>query len=182
MVRTWARVTASVENAQFLFIRPEGGAPTFRKSMLDLFAAEGVGAERVRFEDIRGQHLPFYNEIDISLDTFPQTGGTTTCESLWMGVPAVTLVGEAMFERLSYSILTNAGLADLCARTPDEFVEIALRLAKDPARRAELRLNLRDMLKASPLGQTKQFAADFYEMLEGAVARARASGKIAAAA
>ncbi|CAN7208580.1 tetratricopeptide repeat protein [Phenylobacterium sp. LjRoot164] len=182
MVRTWARVTAAVENAQFLFIRPEGGTPTFRKSMLELFAAEGVGEERVRFEDIRGAHLPFYNEIDISLDTFPQTGGTTTCESLWMGVPAVTLVGEAMFERLSYSILTNAGLGDLCARTPDEFVEIALRLAKDPVRRAELRVNLRDMLKASPLGQTQQFAADFYEMLEGAVARARASGKIAAAA
>lgn len=182
MVRTWARVTAAIDNAQFLFIRPEGGTPTFRKNMLALFAAEGVGEERVRFEDIRGAHMPFYNEIDISLDTFPQTGGTTTCESLWMGVPTVTLVGEAMFERLSYSILSNAGLGDLCARTQEEFVEIALRLAKDPARRAELRVNLRDMLKASPLGQTQQFAADFYVMLEGAIARARASGKIAAAA
>lgn len=180
MVRTWARVTASVENAQFLFVRPEGGTPTFRRNILELFAAEGVGAERVRFEDIRGAHMPFYNEIDIALDTFPQTGGTTTCEALWMGVPTVTLVGEAMFERLSYSILTNAGLGDLCARTPDEFVEIALRLAGDPERRATLRTGLREMLKASPLGQTKQFAADFYEMIEGAVSRARASGKIAA--
>ncbi|WP_312163885.1 tetratricopeptide repeat protein [Phenylobacterium sp.] len=180
MVRTWARVTASVENAQFLFVRPEGGAPTFRRNMLELFAAEGVGAERVRFEDVRGAHMPFYNEIDIALDTFPQTGGTTTCEALWMGVPTVSLVGEAMFERLSYSILVNAGLGDLCARTPDEFVEIALRLAGDHDRRATLRTGLRGMLKASPLGQTRQFAADFYEMLEGAISRARASGKIAA--
>jgi protein O-GlcNAc transferase len=182
MVRTWARVTAAVENAQFLFVRPEGGTPTFRKNILALFAAEGVGPERVRFEDIRGAHMPFYNEIDIALDTFPQTGGTTTCEALWMGVPTISLVGEAMFERLSYSILTNAGLGDLCARTPNEFVEIALRLAGDADRRAALRTDLRAMLKASPLGQTKQFAADFYEMLEGAINRARASGKISAAA
>jgi predicted O-linked N-acetylglucosamine transferase (SPINDLY family) len=182
MVQTWARITASTPNARFLFIRPEGGAPSFRSNMQALFAAEGVSEERLRFVDIRGAHMPYYNEMDIALDTFPQTGGTTTCETLWMGVPVVTLAGEAMFERLSYSILTNAGLGDLCARTREEYVEIALKLAADPARRAALRTDLRGMLKASPLGQTKQFAADFYDMIEGAVLRARASGKIPAAA
>jgi predicted O-linked N-acetylglucosamine transferase (SPINDLY family) len=98
-----------------------------------------------------------------------------------MGVPVVTLTGETMFERLSYSILTNTGLSDLCARTREEYVEIALKLAADPARRAALRTNLRGMLKASPLGQTKQFAADFYDMIESAVLRARASGKVPSA-
>jgi len=182
MVQTWARVTAGVPDSRFMFVRPESGAPSFRDNMLALFAAEGVAAERVIFEDVRGAHMPFYNEMDLSLDTFPQTGGTTTCEALWMGVPVVTLVGEAMFERLSYSILTNAGLGDLCARSQDEFVEIALKLANDPARRQELRTSLRGMLKASPLGQTRQFAADFFEMIEGAVERAKASGKIPVAA
>ncbi|MGH6997106.1 MAG: hypothetical protein ACREEO_02880, partial [Phenylobacterium sp.] len=182
MVQAWAKITASVPDARFLFIRPEGGAPSFRANIEALFAAEGVSADRVRFIDIRGAHMPFYNEMDISLDTFPQTGGTTTCECLWMGVPVVTLVGEAMFERLSYSILTNAGLGDLCAHSPEEYVQIALKLAADPARRAALRTDLRGMLKASPLGQTKQFAADFYDMIEGAVLRARASGKIPVAA
>jgi protein O-GlcNAc transferase len=182
MIRAWARVTASVDNAHFMFVRPEGGAPSFRKNILALFAAEGVSEERVRFEDIRGAHMPFYNDIDISLDTFPQTGGTTTCESLWMGVPAVTLFGEAMFERLSYSILNNAGLGDLCAANEDEFAQIALKLARDPERRQTLRTELRGMLKASPLGQTKQFALDFYDMIEGAVVRAKAAGKIPVAA
>jgi predicted O-linked N-acetylglucosamine transferase (SPINDLY family) len=181
MVRTWAQITASVPNARFLFIRPEGGAPSFRTNMLTLFAAEGVSEERLIFVDIRGAHMPHYNEMDIALDTFPQTGGTTTCETLWMGVPVVTLTGETMFERLSYSILTNTGLSDLCARTREEYVEIALKLAADPARRAALRTNLRGMLKASPLGQTKQFAADFYDMIESAVLRARASGKVPSA-
>jgi predicted O-linked N-acetylglucosamine transferase (SPINDLY family) len=118
--------------------------------------------------------MPFYNEIDISLDTFPQTGGTTTCEALFMGVPVITLVGDAVFERLSYSILSNAGLGDLCAFSEDEYLRIALTLAGDATRRQKLRGELRGMLKNSPLGQTQQFAMDFYAMIEGAVTKARA--------
>lgn len=182
MVRTWAKVTASVDGSRFLFVRPEGGAPAFRDNMAAIFAAEGVAPDRLRFEDIRGAHMPFYNDIDISLDTFPQTGGTTTCESLWMGVPVITLVGEAMFERLSYSILTNAGLGDLCASTIEDYFELAKALAADGKRRLRLRKELRPMLQASPLGQTKQFAKDFYDMIEGAVVRGRIEGKIPAAA
>lgn len=170
MVQTWARVTAAVPDAHFMFVRPESGAPTFRKHIEAIFAAEGVSADRIRFEDVRGAHMPFYNDIDISLDTFPQTGGTTTCEALFMGVPVISLVGDAVFERLSYSILTNAGLGDLCAFSQDEFLSIALKLVGDPVRRQTLRTELRGMLKASPLGQTKQFAMDFYKMIEGAVA------------
>lgn len=165
LVDVWARTVASVPGARFLFVRPEGGAPTFRKNMIKAFAKHGVTEDRVLFQPVRGAHMPFYNDIDIALDTFPQTGGTTTCESLWMGVPTVTVVGQAIFERLSYSILCNAGLADLCAENADAFVDIAVRLAGDPARLGELRRTLRARLKASPLGQTRQFAADFYDMI-----------------
>jgi protein O-GlcNAc transferase len=179
MVQTWAQVTAAIPEARFMFIRPEGGAPSFRKHMEEIFAAEGVPADRLRFQDVRGAHMPFYNDLDMSLDTFPQTGGTTTCEALFMGVPVVTLVGDAVFERLSYSILTNAGLGDLCAFSRDEFVRIALKLAGDRPRRQALRTSLRGMLKESPLGQTKQFALDFYEMIEGAVNKARQAQPVA---
>jgi predicted O-linked N-acetylglucosamine transferase (SPINDLY family) len=173
MLRTWARVVASVPNAQFLWVRPEGGTPSFRENMLAIFAEEGVGPERVRFQAIRGAHLPFYNEIDIALDTFPLTGGTTTCETLWMGVPVVSLVGEGLFERLSYSILTNAGLGDLAVRTPEAYVETALALAADPARRMLLRATLRDQIKASPLGQHQAFARHFYDLVAQTVAAHR---------
>jgi protein O-GlcNAc transferase len=178
-VQTWAQVTAAIPEARFMFIRPESGAPSFRKHMEEIFAAEGVPADRLRFQDVRGAHMPFYNDLDMSLDTFPQTGGTTTCEALFMGVPVVTLVGDAVFERLSYSILTNAGLGDLCAFSRDEFVRIALKLAGDRPRRQALRTSLRGMLKESPLGQTKQFALDFYEMIEGAVNKARKAAPVA---
>lgn len=169
MIRTWAQITAAVPNARFMFVRPEGGSPSFRNNMTALFEGEGVTADRLKFVEVRGKHMPYYNEIDISLDTFPQTGGTTTCEALFMGVPVVSLVGPAVFERLSYSILTNAGLGDLCAFDLEGFKAAALKLAADPERRAALRTGLRATLKASPLGQTKQFAQDFYAMIEGAV-------------
>lgn len=169
MVQTWARVTAAVPDAHFLFVRPEGGSPSFRQNIETIFAGEGVTSDRLTFQAVRGTHMPFYNDIDIALDTFPQTGGTTTCETLSMGVPVVAMIGDAVFERMSYSILTNAGLADLCASNEDEYLRIALQLAGDPERRQMLRTELRGILKRSPLGQTKQFAVDFYAMIEKAV-------------
>lgn len=82
-----------------------------------------------------------------------------------MGVPTVSQMGEAIFERLSYSILNNAGLGDLCVSTPEDFVATAVRLAGDHDRIQALRTGLRDQLKASPLGQTEQFAKDFYDLI-----------------
>ncbi len=175
VLRTWARVVARTPGSQFAFVRPEGGTPSFRANVLAEFAAEGVDADRVVFHPVRGKHMPFYNEIDITLDPFPLTGGTTTTESLWMGVPLVSLVGEAFFERLSYSILNNAGLGDLCAADVDAFVEKALELAADRDRRRDLRRTLRERITRSPLGRTDDFARDFYDMIadvvQGAPAR-----------
>lgn len=165
VLRTWAKVTASVPGARFAFIRPEGGTASFRRNVLAEFAAEGVNEDRVVFYTVRGKHMPFYNEVDITLDPFPLTGGTTTTESLWMGVPLVSLVGEAFYERLSFSILSNAGLADLCASDLEGYLELALKLAADQPRRLELRQTLRDRIRQSPLGQTEQFATDYYDMV-----------------
>lgn len=169
VIETWARIVAATPQSRFLFVRPEGGSQVFQDNLRKIFAEQGVSGERVMFEVVRGRHLPYYNQMDISLDAFPQTGGTTTCEALWMGVPVVAKRGPAVFERLSYSVLENAGLGDLCAETVEEYVEIALRLAADPARIGQLRRGMRARLRASPLGDTKQFAADYFAAIEKAV-------------
>jgi hypothetical protein len=101
-VAAWARAVAGTPGSKFMFVRPEGTTPTFTANIRAVFESEGVSADRVVFETVRGRHLPFYNQMDISLDTFPQTGGTTTCESLWMGVPVVARVGDTTIDRGTY--------------------------------------------------------------------------------
>jgi predicted O-linked N-acetylglucosamine transferase (SPINDLY family) len=108
--------------------------------------------------------------VDITLDTFPLTGGTTTTEALWMGVPVVSLVGPAFYERLSQSILINSGAPELATTDPDEFQKIAVDLANDRERRLMLRRTLRDNMRNGPLGQREQFARDFYDMIAKALA------------
>lgn len=165
MVEVWSQVLRETPGSRFMFIRPEGSSASFRRNLLTEFGRHGVAAERIVFSTIRGAHMPFYNEIDISLDTFPLTGGTTTTEALWMGVPVVSLIGEAFFERLSASILANSGLADLATDDKAQFVRLAVDLAGDRGRRLALRENLRGQIKSGPLGQTEQFAKDFYDLI-----------------
>jgi protein O-GlcNAc transferase len=165
MLALWSQVLLAVPGSRFMFIRPEGGTASFRANLHAQFASHGVDPERIVFNTIRGAHMPMYNQLDISLDTLPLTGGTTTTESLWMGVPVVSLIGETFFERLSGSIMANSNVGDLATTDPAKFVQIAVDLANDRARRADLRANLRTWMSEGPLGQTEQFAADFYDLI-----------------
>ncbi len=169
VLATWARATAAVPGAHFLFVRPEAGHAAFQANIREAFAEAGVTPDRLEFEAVRGTHMPHYNRIDVALDTFPQTGGTTTCEALWMGVPTISLAGPCFFERLSRSNLINAGLGDLVAETPDDFHAKALALAADAPRCAALRTSLRADIRARPLGRPDWFVTDFQSAVTRAV-------------
>lgn len=168
-LRLWAEIVRRVPDSKFLFVRPEGGTEAFRDNIRRLFADGGVAPERVLFEAVRAKHMPHYNRIDIALDTFPQTGGTTTCEALWMGVPTVTLVGEAFFERLSHSNLINAGLPGLSCTSPAAYLRTALELAQDRHRRKLWRQELRRMIRQNPLGRMDWWVEDFQDAVVKAV-------------
>lgn len=167
----WAAVLRAVPGSRFLFVRPEARVPAFIANAQAAFAARDVDPDRLEFRGIRGRHLPHYNAIDIALDSLPHVGGTTTCETLWMGVPVVSLVGPGFPERLSYSNLTNAGLGDLAVHTPEAYVATAVALAADPARRRQLRHGLRAQIRAHPLGQPDRFARGFYDRVAAVVAQ-----------
>ena len=136
-----------------------------RQRYLDRFAACGLPAERVELLERTAEtadHVALYHQVDIALDSFPYHGTTTTCESLWMGVPVVTQLGDRHVARVSASLLTAVGHPEWIATTPDDYVRIAAGLAADPVRLAALRAGLRDELRASPLldhpGQAAHFA------------------------
>lgn len=161
VIAAWAEILTAVPGSRFLFVRPEGAVASFRANIEARFAAHGVAPERIAYIPVRGQHLPHYGEIDVALDTFPQTGGTTTCETLYMGVPVVSLAGEAFFERLSNSNLHNAGLGELVAQTRADYVAKAVAVAKATGWRGELRRTMRARLRQNPLGDAKGFTRDF---------------------
>ncbi len=98
--------------------------------------------------------------IDVALDTFPYTGGTTTCDALWMGVPVITLAGDLAVSRSGVSILSNIGLTELIAKTPEEYVQMAIDLAGDASRLGQLRGTIRGRMQRSPLMDARGFTAD----------------------
>jgi predicted O-linked N-acetylglucosamine transferase (SPINDLY family) len=168
MIALWARVMNQVPDSRFLVVRPEASSIGFRKNFADEFARHGVSADRLVLFDNREAekvHLGYYNDIDISLDTFPLTGGTTTCEAIWMGVPVVTLVGPSYHQRLSRSMLTNCGLEELCTFTPDAFVDRAVALAGERDKLLAWRHGLRRVMRSSPLCDQARFVDDFQTML-----------------
>ena len=98
--------------------------------------------------------------FDIALDPFPYNGGVTTCDALWMGVPVVSLRGETSVARGGASILSNLVMAELIARSPQQYVSIATSLASDLPRLSALRRELRQRLADSPITDAARFAAD----------------------
>jgi predicted O-linked N-acetylglucosamine transferase (SPINDLY family) len=124
------------------------------------FAGKGISPDRLEFPGRQPwpQYVRTYGRIDIALDPFPWGGGITTCDALWMGVPVVSLVGRTAVGRGGASILTNVGVQELVARTPEQYVQIATDLAGDLPRLAELRRTLRGRMEASPLMDAPRFA------------------------
>lgn len=128
----------------------------------------GISPERVEFQLDRtdyAAHLAAYKDIDVALDPFPFTGSTTTFESLSIGVPVVTLLGDAMVGRWSASLLHALNLDGLVARTPAEYMAIAERLAHSPADLAALRATLPKRVAASPLCDGRSYARHFERLL-----------------
>jgi protein O-GlcNAc transferase len=125
---------------------------TPRQLLLRRFASAGV-AERVQIIEPLGyaDYLGLYDKVDIGLDSFPYCGGTTTMESLWMGVPVVTLKGATQASNGGASILSNVGLPQLIAGDPQGYVAIARRLAADIGELDQLRRSLRARLQQSPI-------------------------------
>ena len=163
--RVWAGIMKRVPGSRFLYVRPETASRTLQHNFCKYMEQYDIDPNRISFIATRLEHLNQYHKIDIALDVFPHTGGTTTCECLWMGVPTVTLVGTCFFERLSYSNLCNAGLSDLCAFTIKQYQDIAVNLANDPQRRRHLKKNLRKQIMQHPLGKPEQFVRDFEEAI-----------------
>lgn len=162
-LRLWSRVLLRVPQATLLFADVEEPS---RDAVREVFRACGVGTERLEFAGRlpHDQFLMLHYRADIALDAYPYSGATTTLDTLWMGVPVLTLAGDAPISRSTASILATLELHDWIARSADEFVEIAARHAGDPAPLAALRTGLRATLENSILMDGARFTGQLEEL------------------
>ena len=166
--RLWARVLAAVPNSNLLIKGKSLACPSVVARVQQHFIENGVSPARIDtmpLTPLTGSHLQVYSSsVDVSIDTFPYGGTTTTCESMYMGVPCITLRGDCHAQNVGASLLSAVGLDDWIASTEDDYVEIARSAASDLAALAALRAGLRERLLTSPLCN----GAEFVESLEDA--------------
>lgn len=151
VLRLWAQIMDAVPTTRLVLkhklFDAEEGRVWGRSRLQDA----GIDDARVELRGFSRDYLSDYHDVDIALDSSPYTGGLTTCEALYMGVPVVTLAGTRHGSRFGVSLLTNVGLPELAAPSEAEYIGIAAALAEDTALLSELRGRLRPMMAASPL-------------------------------
>ncbi|KAM3296288.1 hypothetical protein ACQJBY_038554 [Aegilops geniculata] len=160
VMQVWARILCAVPNSRLVVKCKPFCCDSIRQKFLSTL--EELGLESLRVDllpliHLNHDHMQAYSLMDISLDTFPYAGTTTTCESLYMGVPCVTMAGSVHAHNVGVSLLTKVGLGRLVAKTEDEYVSLALELASDVSALEELRKSLRELMIKSPVCDGESF-------------------------
>jgi protein O-GlcNAc transferase len=163
VIAAWSEILRSVPTSRLHILAIPGN---HRQWLLIQFQNLGIDPRRIEFIDRRSrlQYMQQYDRIDITLDTFPFSGHTTALDSLWMGVPVVTLSGRTSVGRAASSALHNLGLPELIAQTPQEYVSIAVRLSQNAERLFELRAGLRQRMQKSPLTNGSRFTTEMEKL------------------
>jgi protein O-GlcNAc transferase len=168
LLRCWAQILVKLPTSRLRLTRVRSAQRA--ADIFALFGQSGVAPERI--ECVPYANAPPYGQqfagVDIALDNYPYNGVTTTCESLYLGVPVISLHGRNGVSRSGLSLLGTLGLGELAASTPEQYVEIAVALGSDLSRLEQLRASLRDRFDHSSLRDEKRFAANFEELLRTA--------------
>jgi len=168
VIETWSEILLNKKNSKIIIKAPSEDGEIAQKGILKKFKEFNVDNSRVLFskrEEKRNDHYKIYNKIDISLDTFPYPGVTTSIESIWMGVPVLTLKGNNFVSRCGESINLNLKMSDFIAKNKTEYISKALSLTEDINNLVEIRKSLRQKALASPLFDTEKFGQDFGDLL-----------------
>ena len=157
VITVWAKILNASPNTQLIMVA--GGLDQRKKEIIARFTDQNVDPARLTLLKAQSfsNYLALHQKIDINLDSFPYTGGTTTCHSLWMGVPIITLSGDTVFSRGGASLLKVLKLDELIATTTDEYVDIVVRLSNNLHSLSALRTGLRTRMAESALTDAPRF-------------------------
>lgn len=155
----WSMLLQAVPHSRLILRCPQLSEASVVARLQTRCADAGIDLARLEFLG-RAPHRDFllgYQDIDIALDPFPYSGGLTTCEALYMGVPVITRAGEIFAARHSVSHLANVGLDQWIAADIPDYIDKAIRFVADLPALAALRAGLRDRMLASPLCDAPRF-------------------------
>jgi protein O-GlcNAc transferase len=174
VLKLWAEILAQVPGSRLIMKWRTFHDPVFCSCVIKIFEEQGVYPDRL---DLRGfsthdQMLAEYADIDIALDPFPFSGGLTSCESLWMGVPVITLPQSRVVSRQTYAFLNAIGdLDQLIAKDPSHYLALARSWAGDWAQLERFRYSIRERMSKSRLMDIESFTREFEGMLENQLAQ-----------
>lgn len=161
VIGLWSEILRKTAQSRLLIFRNILSPDTIHK-LKDAFCKNGIDEGRIDFlSEVPSQgHFKIYEKIDLLLDTFPWSGHTTACESMWMGVPVNTLYGDRHAGRMVSSVLNMIGLTEFINRDYDGYVKTACEIAKNMDKLSSLRNNLRNMMIQSKLCDMMSFTKD----------------------
>jgi protein O-GlcNAc transferase len=179
LLRLWAAIATALPDAKFLLRYSCYAEQPARAVVRAMAERAGLDPNRLIFEPGGDPYtmMQAYGGVDVALDTRPYSGGVTTLEALWMGVPVVTWPGETFAGRHSASHLYAVGLGELIANSGEAYVNVAVALASDAGRLSDYRRNLRSRVAASPLCDGERFGCNLGRALIALADSWRSSGK-----
>ncbi len=160
ILSTWKKILDAVPDSRLILKHKIFDTEDGKKFVIERLKNFNFDLARVDMRGFSPSWLVEYGDVDIALDTFPYTGGVTTCEALYMGVPVISLYGDRHGTRFGLSILSNVGLAELAVDSYDEYINRAVALASDWELLAILRKNLRGMMEKSPLMDSANYTRE----------------------
>ncbi|MDP3228910.1 MAG: tetratricopeptide repeat protein [Acidovorax sp.] len=165
----WSRILRSLPTSRLLIQAKQLRSAEMKDLIVNRFARHDISAEQLILEGpmARSSYLKAYHRVDVCLDPFPFPGGTTTAESLWMGVPVLTLEGSNFIGRQGCGLLAGVGLSDWITATADEYHQRAVNLADNIPALAILRQQLRSIALSSPIFDSTRFAKNLESALWG---------------
>lgn len=164
----WADLLLEVPDSRFILKWRTFNDPVFKEQVLEQFTSRGIDASRI---ELRGpsfhlQMLEEYKDIDIALDPFPFSGGATSCEALYMGVPVITWPHDQVVSRQTAAFVHLIGHPEWAVDSAAAYIEKAKQLAEDKNKLSDYRATLRDEVIHSPLMQVKQFTQSLEALIQ----------------
>ena len=169
-IEVWGEILSKFTNSNLVLKNSVSMDKNYKKYFIKRFKNK-IDENRIillNYEKDKNKHLQQYHNIDLCLDTFPYNGVTTTFESLWMGVPVITLKGKRFISRCGYSINKNANLNEFITQNKNEYISSALKYMLDTniKKLTLLRKNLRSKLLKTTLFDTIKFTDNFIDQIK----------------